>query len=180
MRKLLVNLTDLIAAFYFEFIGESVMKRFFTGIAATVALCSAIGSALAADIVATAATAGTFKIFAAAVKTAGFAEALKNPGPYTVFAPTDEAFAKLPAGTWDALSKDKVQLAQVLSYHVIPGKVMVTEVKPGKAKTVQGGPLTLTSDNGKMTVNNANITQSDIVADNGVIHAIDTVLMPPN
>ncbi len=156
------------------------MKKIFSGITASIALCFAVGSVFAADIVDTAAKDGSFKIFVAALKSAGFAEALKGTGPYTVFAPTDAAFAKLPAGTWDALSKDKVKLARVLSYHVIPGKVMVTEVKPGKVKTVQGSPLALTSDNGKVTVNNAKITQSDIVADNGVIHAIDTVVMPPD
>lgn len=156
------------------------MKKFIAGAAATFAWCFAVGTAVAADIVETAAASSTFKVFIAAVKTAGFAEALKGAGPYTVFAPTDEAFTKLPAGTWDALSKDKVKLAHVLSYHVIPGKIMVTEVKPGKVKTIQGDLLSLTSDNGKVTVNNANITQSDIVADNGVIHAIDTVVMPPD
>jgi uncharacterized surface protein with fasciclin (FAS1) repeats len=131
-----------------------------------------------ANIVETAAAAGSFKTFVAALKAAGFNESLKNSGPYTVFAPTDEAFSKLPAGTWEALSKDKAKLAQVLAYHIVPGKMLVTEVKPGKVKTTQGGMLTLTSDNGKVTVNDANITQSDVTADNGVIHAIDTVVLP--
>lgn len=135
--------------------------------------------ASAADLVETADDAKTFKVFVAALKTSGFTETLKNTGPYTVFAPSDEAFAKLPPGTWDALVKDKVKLSRVLSYHVIPGKTMITEVKPGKVKTTQGDMLTLTSDNGKVTVNGANVIQSDLTADNGVIHAIDTVVMPP-
>lgn len=156
------------------------MKIYFIKIACAIALCFANGLTLAADLVDTAATNNTFKIFVAALKAAGFTEALKAAGPYTVFAPTDDAFAKLPPGIWDDLSKDKIKLAQVLAYHVIPGKILVAEMKPGKVKTVQGSLLVLTSDNGKVTVNNANITQSDIVADNGVIHAIDTVVMPPN
>jgi uncharacterized surface protein with fasciclin (FAS1) repeats len=154
------------------------MKKHLAVAAATIVMTAFGSLALAANLVETAAAAGSFKIFVAALKVAGFTETLENTGPYTVFAPTDDAFAKLPAGTWDALSKDKVKLAQVLAYHIIPGKVMVTEVKPGKVKTTQGGMLTLTSDNGKVTVNEANITQSDVIADNGVIHAIDTVVLP--
>jgi uncharacterized surface protein with fasciclin (FAS1) repeats len=154
------------------------MRKHFAAIASAVALCCSAAPILAANIVETAAAAGSFKTFVAALRTAGFTETLKNTGPYTVFAPTDEAFAKLPPGTWEALSKDKAKLAQVLAYHIIPGKVMITEVKPGKVKTTQGGLLTLTSDNGKVTVNDANITQSDVTADNGVIHAIDSVVLP--
>ncbi|MDB5762624.1 MAG: fasciclin protein [Herminiimonas sp.] len=154
------------------------MKNHYRKVAAIIALSFGIAPVFAADIVDTATAAGTFKVFVAALETAGFKDTLKSSGPYTVFAPTDEAFAKLPAGTWDSLSKDKVKLAQVLAYHVIPGKMMVSEVKPGKVKTTQGGSLTLTSDNGKVTVNDANITQSDVTADNGVIHAIDTVVLP--
>jgi uncharacterized surface protein with fasciclin (FAS1) repeats len=154
------------------------MKKFV--INTVTAMLLALGApVLAADIVDTAAADGSFKVFVAALKTAGFAETLKNSGPFTVFAPTDAAFAKLPPGTWDSLLKDKVKLSQVLAYHVIPGKIMVSAVKPGKAKTAQGSEITLTSDNGKVTVNKANITQSDVIADNGVIHAIDTVVLPP-
>ena len=153
------------------------MRKLIAAIGMAAALCVGI-PAIAANIVDTATAAGSFKIFVAALKAAGFTESLKNSGPYTVFAPTDEAFSKLPAGTWEALSKDKVKLAQVLAYHIIPGKILITEVKPGKVKTTQGGMLTLTSDNGKVTVNDANITQSDVTADNGVIHAIDTVVLP--
>jgi uncharacterized surface protein with fasciclin (FAS1) repeats len=134
----------------------------------------------AANIVETVNDARTFKIFVAALKKSGLAETLQNSGPYTVFAPSDEAFAKLPPGSLDALMKDKEKLNKLLSYHVIQGKILVTEIKPGKSKTLQGDTLTLTSDNGKVTVNDANVTQSDLNADNGVIHEIDTVIMPQN
>jgi uncharacterized surface protein with fasciclin (FAS1) repeats len=153
------------------------MKKLFS--IALIMLLSGILPALAANIVDTASNAGSFKIFVAALKSAGFDETLKNTGPYTVFAPTDEAFSKLPAGTWEAIVKDKVKLSDVLAYHVIPGKVLITEVKPGKVKTVQGETINLKSDNGKVTVNDANVTESDIKADNGVIHAIDKVNLPP-
>lgn len=136
--------------------------------------------AMASDIVETISADRSFKIFATALETAGFTQTLKNAGPFTVFAPTNDAFAKLPPGTWEQLSQDKIKLAKVLSYHVIPGKVTVAEVKPGHVKTTEGSTLKLTSDNGKVTVNNANITQSDLAADNGVIHAIDTVVLPPS
>jgi uncharacterized surface protein with fasciclin (FAS1) repeats len=163
----------------FQYDQEAFLKKYFSAISLATVLCVGAGSVLAADIVDTAAADGSFKVFVAALKTAGFAETLKTSGPYTVFAPTDSAFAKLPAGTWDSLLKDKTKLARVLAYHVIPGKMLVTEVKPGKVKTTQGEVLTLTSDNGKVTVNGANVTQSDIAADNGVIHAIDAVALPP-
>ena len=135
-------------------------------------------SAQASDLVDTAIAAGNLKIFVAAVKTAGLTESLKTPGPYTVFAPSDSAFAKLPPGAWDALVKDKVKLTKVLSYHVIPGKMLVSEVKPGKTKTLQGDLLDLKSDNGLVTVDNATVIESDMVADNGVIHAIDKITLP--
>jgi uncharacterized surface protein with fasciclin (FAS1) repeats len=137
-----------------------------------------VNPVLAGDIVATADDAKTFKVFVSALKKSGLSETLKNSGPYTVFAPSDEAFAKLPKGEWEAITKDKAKLNQVIAYHVIPEKVLVSEVKPGKVKTNQGEALTLTSDNGKVTVNGANVTQSDITADNGVIHAIDMVILP--
>jgi uncharacterized surface protein with fasciclin (FAS1) repeats len=155
------------------------LKNYFSAISLVAALSASTSAVLAADIVDTAAADGSFKVFVAALKTAGFAETLKTSGPFTVFAPTDSAFAKLPSGTWDSLLKNKAKLTKVLAYHVIPGKMLVTEVKPGKVKTMQGDVLTLTSDNGKVTVNGANVTQSDIAADNGVIHAIDAVALPP-
>lgn len=149
--------------------------------ALTMAILFPIGSGpiLAADIVDTVAADRSFKVFMTALETSGVAATLKNSGPYTVFAPTNEAFSKLPEGTWEQVSKDKEKLAQVLAYHVIPGKVTVSEIKPGNVKTNQGSTLKLTSDNGKVTVNDANITQSDLAADNGIIHAIDTVVLPP-
>lgn len=156
------------------------MKRRLTGLTIMVFFSIGTVSAYAADIVDTVAADRSFKTFTTALKTAGFAETLKNSGPYTVFAPTNEAFAKLPPGTWEQLSHDKVKLAKVLAYHVIPGKIMVSEVKPGNVKTTEGNTLKLTSDNGKVTVNDANITQSDLAADNGVIHAIDAVVLPPS
>jgi uncharacterized surface protein with fasciclin (FAS1) repeats len=152
------------------------MRKLFAAL--TLAAAALCGTAQAANIVETAASAGSFKTFVAALKAAGMNETLKNSGPYTVFAPTDEAFAKLPPGTWEALSKDKARLSKILAYYIVPGKMLVTEVKPGKVRTAGGGMLTLTSDNGKVTVNEANITQSDVTADNGVIHAIDTVVLP--
>ncbi|MDQ9170213.1 fasciclin domain-containing protein [Oxalobacteraceae bacterium R-40] len=142
------------------------------------ALIISVSAATAENIVDTANNARTFKVFVTALKKSGLAETLQNAGPYTVFAPSDEAFAKLPPGTLNALMKDKEKLNRVLSYHVIQGKVLVTEIKPGKTNTIQGEPLTLTSDNGKVTVNGANVTQSDLQADNGIIHEIDAVIMP--
>jgi len=154
-------------------------KKKFTGIAMTVAMIfTSINNAFAADIIDTAAASGSFKTFVAAAKAAGLTDTLKSQGPYTVFAPTDEAFAKLPPETWNALIKDKVKLAQVLSHHIVPGKILVADVKPGPTKTVDGSSITLTSDNGKITVDNANVIQSDVVADNGVIQAIDAVVLP--
>ena len=124
------------------------------------------------------ASATNLRIFTAALKASGLNDSLKSGGPYTVFAPDDGAFSKLPPGSWDALSRDKVKLASVLSHLIIPGRMLVTEVKPGKANTLQGEPLTLKSDNGKVTVDHANVIESDVSADNGVIHVIDTVVMP--
>ena len=134
--------------------------------------------ARAADLVDTAIAAGNLKTFVAAVKAAGFTEALKSTGPYTVFAPSDEAFSHLPPGTWEALVKDKARLAQVITYHVIPGKTLVADVKPGMTKTLQGAMLHLRSDNGMVTVDEATVTQSDIQADNGVLHMINAVALP--
>ncbi|MGB7480136.1 MAG: fasciclin domain-containing protein [Burkholderiaceae bacterium] len=153
------------------------MKKLLSLLLALVAFC---GSAVAQgeDIVAAAATDGSLKTFVRALHAAGLTDTLKDAGPYTIFAPTDHAFEKLPAGTLDTLMQDKVRLAQVLTYHIVPGRTLVAEIKPGEVKTVQGDLLKLTSDNGKITVNNANVIQSDITADNGVIHAIDAVLLP--
>lgn len=131
----------------------------------------------AADIVDTAVKAGSFKTLAAALTAAGLVDTLKGPGPFTVFAPTDAAFAKIPKAKLDALLKDKEKLTAVLTYHVVPGKVMAADVKAGKVKTVQGSELTV-STKGGVKVDKAKVTKTDIAADNGVIHVIDTVLMP--
>ncbi len=134
-------------------------------------------SAQAADIVDTAVAAGSFKTLATALGAADLVGTLKGKGPFTVFAPTDEAFAKIPKADLEALLKDKKKLTAVLTYHVVPGKVMAADVKAGKVKTVQGSEVTIATTGG-VTVNNAKVTKTDIAADNGVIHVIDTVLMP--
>ena len=134
-------------------------------------------SAQAKDIVDTAVGAGNFNTLAAALTAAGLIDTLKGKGPFTVFAPTDAAFAKIPKADLDALLADKAKLTSVLTYHVVPGKVMAADVKAGKVKTVQGSDLTVTTAGGVM-VNQAKVTSTDIVADNGVIHVIDTVVMP--
>jgi len=133
------------------------------------------------DIVDTAVSAGQFETLVAAVKAAGLVDTLKGEGPFTVFAPTDAAFAKLPAGTVENLLKpeNKDQLIAVLTYHVIPGKVMAADIagKTTKAATVQGSSLAIDATNGVM-VDNATVVQADIVTSNGVIHVIDTVVLP--
>jgi uncharacterized surface protein with fasciclin (FAS1) repeats len=150
------------------------MKKLLTA----AALIFAVTSAHAADIVNSAIDAGNFKTLVTALKAADLVDTLKGPGPLTVFAPTDEAFAKLPKAKLDALLKDKAQLTKVLTYHVVAGKVMAMDVKPGKVKTLEGESITITDKNGVLKANNAKILKTDIVADNGVIHAIDAVLMP--
>ncbi|MFZ4757689.1 MAG: fasciclin domain-containing protein [Burkholderiaceae bacterium] len=146
--------------------------------AAAVALVASQVAFAAQDIVDTAAAAGQFKTLVTAVKAAGLVETLKGPGPFTVFAPTDAAFAKLPAGTVDGLLKDPAKLRSILTYHVVPGKVMAKDVRTGDVKTVQGQTIALKADMGKVTVNGANVTSADVAATNGVIHVIDTVILP--
>jgi uncharacterized surface protein with fasciclin (FAS1) repeats len=114
---------------------------------------------------------------ATALTAAGLIDTLKGKGPFTVFAPTDAAFAKIPKADLDALLKDKAKLTAVLTYHVVPGKVMAADVKAGKVKTVQGSEITITTMGGVM-VDKAKVTATDIVADNGVIHVIDTLIIP--
>ena len=143
--------------------------------AAVIAMASL--SAQAADIVDTAVAAGNFKTLVTAIKAAGLVDTLKGPGPFTVFAPTDEAFAKIPKADLNKLLADKSKLKSVLTYHVVSGKIMSADIKPGKVKTVQGTDVTLATTGGVM-VNNAKVVSADVAADNGVIHAIDTVLMP--
>jgi uncharacterized surface protein with fasciclin (FAS1) repeats len=134
-------------------------------------------SAHAKDLVDTAVSAGSFKTLVTAVQAAGLVDTLKGPGPFTVFAPTDEAFAKIPKADLDALLKDKAKLTAVLTYHVVPGKVMAKDVKAGQVKTVQGSEITLSTSGGVM-VDNAKVVKTDVEASNGVIHVIDTVIMP--
>jgi uncharacterized surface protein with fasciclin (FAS1) repeats len=141
------------------------------------ALAASTLAVQAKDIVDTAVAAGNFKTLATALQAAGLIETLKGKGPFTVFAPTDAAFAKVPKADLDALLKDKAKLTAVLTYHVVPGKVMAKDVKAGAVKTVQGSDITISTTGGVM-VNNAKVTATDIVADNGVIHVIDTVIMP--
>jgi len=131
----------------------------------------------AKDIVDTAVAAGDFKTLAVALEKAGLIDTLKGKGPFTVFAPTDAAFAKVPKKDLDALLADKSKLASVLTYHVVPGTVMAKDVKAGKVKTVQGSDLTLSTRDG-VKVDGANVVKTDIVADNGVIHVIDSVVLP--
>jgi uncharacterized surface protein with fasciclin (FAS1) repeats len=138
---------------------------------------AALAPAWAADIVDTAVQAGSFKTLVTAVQAAGLVDTLKGKGPFTVFAPTDEAFAKIPKADLDALLKDKAKLTAVLTYHVVAGKVMAKDVKAGKVKTVQGSELTLGTTGG-VTVDGAKVVKADIVADNGVIHVIDSVVLP--
>lgn len=145
-----------------------------------IALALTAGTALSAfaqDVVDVAVKAGNFNTLVTAVKAAGLADTLKGPGPFTVFAPTDAAFAKVPKAKLDALLADKAALTKVLTYHVVPGKVMAADVKAGKVKTVEGQELTVTTKGGVM-VDNAKVLATDVAASNGVIHAIDTVLMP--
>ena len=143
--------------------------------AAVIALASL--SAQAADIVDTAVAAGNFKTLTTALTAAGLVDTLKGPGPFTVFAPTDEAFAKIPKADLDKLLANKAKLKAVLTYHVVSGKVMSADIKPGKVKTVEGKNVKITTAGG-VKVNNAKVVAADVAADNGVIHAIDTVLMP--
>lgn len=136
-------------------------------------------AAPAGDIVDVAVGAGSFNTLVAAVKAADLVDTLKGEGPFTVFAPTDEAFAKIPQADLDALLADKEKLTAVLTYHVVPGKVMAADVvKLDSAKTVQGESVTVVVSDGAVKVNDANVVKTDIVTSNGVIHVIDTVLMP--
>ena len=149
------------------------MKKFIIGLA----LASSAFSVQAKDIVDTAISAGNFGTLVTALKAAGLVDTLKGKGPFTVFAPTDEAFAKIPKANLDALLADKAKLSGVLTYHVVSGRVMAKDVKAGSVKTVQGSALTISTKDGVM-VDGAKVIKTDIVTDNGVIHVIDTVVMP--
>ena len=145
--------------------------------ATSLALMSLSASAADKDIVDTAIEAGSFNTLVTAVQAAGLVDTLKGDGPFTVFAPTDEAFAKIPKDQLDALLMDKEKLSAVLTYHVVPAAVLAKDVKAGDVTTVQGGQLSITTEGG-VKVNDANVVTTDVMASNGVIHAIDTVLMP--
>jgi uncharacterized surface protein with fasciclin (FAS1) repeats len=168
---------------------ENTMTRTFaTRTLAAIALAASIGAAAAAspstqarDIVDTAVAAGSFKTLAQALTAADLVGTLKGAGPFTVFAPTDDAFAKLPAGTVENLLKpeNREQLRRILTFHVVPGKVTAADVvKLKSAKAVSGDTLTIAAQAGSVSVNNARVVKTDIAATNGVIHVIDTVLIP--
>ena len=151
-------------------------------LAVGIAASSTMARAAEKDIVDTAVSAGEFKTLAAALGTAGLVDTLKGAGPFTVFAPTDAAFAKLPAGTVENLLKpeNKDQLTAILTYHVVAGKVMAADVvKLSEAKTVNGAPVKIAVNGDKVMVNDATVSAADVTASNGVIHVIDTVLLPP-
>ncbi|MBD1805822.1 fasciclin domain-containing protein [Microcoleus sp. FACHB-SPT15] len=133
-----------------------------------------------ADIVDTAVKAGSFNTLVAAVKAAGLVDTLKGAGPFTVFAPTDEAFAKLPNGTVEALLNDIPKLKKILTYHVVSGKVKAADfsLTQKSATTVEGSEVKIDASNDSVKVNDATVSTSDVDADNGVIHIIDTVLIP--
>lgn len=138
---------------------------------------SSISAFAAKDIVDTAVNAGNFKTLVTALKAADLVKTLKGKGPFTVFAPTDEAFAKIPKADLDALLANKEKLTAVLTYHVVPGKIMAKDVKAGDVVTINGKTIKITTDGG-VVVNTSKVTATDIKASNGVIHVIDTVLMP--
>src|SRR3954454_769579 len=147
----------------------------------TLSLSAVAASAGKKDIVDTAVAAGNFKTLATALQAAGLVETLKSAGPFTVFAPTDESFAKLPAGTLDDLLKpeNKEKLVAILTYHVVPGKVTAKDVmKLHEATTVNGKDVKIMADGGKVMVDNANVVKTDIACSNGVIHVIDSVILP--
>jgi uncharacterized surface protein with fasciclin (FAS1) repeats len=156
------------------------MRKTIIALATTTAL-AAPAFAQDMNIVETAVGAGSFTTLVAAVEAAGLVETLSGEGPFTVFAPTDEAFAALPEGTVESLllPENRDQLIAVLTYHVVPGAVMSTDLSDGMtAATVQGADITIDLDNGVM-VNEANVVTADIAASNGVIHVIDAVILPP-
>jgi uncharacterized surface protein with fasciclin (FAS1) repeats len=161
---------------------KTFVKAMTTGVAAlAIVMTAGRAEAQNRDIVDTAVAAGQFKTLAAALQAAGLVETLKGAGPFTVFAPTDEAFAKLPKGTVEDLLKpeNKAKLTAILTYHVVAGKVMAADVvKVKDAKTVQGGSLKVNAMGGKVMVDGANVVKTDIAASNGVIHVIDSVVLP--
>lgn len=162
-----------------------INKRAFAALATLTLAASALslagcaGAPKAASIADTAAATPELSTLARLVGQAGLADTLRGPGPFTVFAPSDEAFKSLPAGTLEKLAQDKAMLAAVLTYHVVPAKVMAAEVKNGNVKTVQGANLAVAKSGDYVTVEDALVTKADVSATNGVVHIIDKVLMPP-
>lgn len=155
---------------------QSKWKHWVAGAALVVG--SSVAVAESKDIVDTAVSAGQFTTLVKAVQEAGLVETLKGEGPFTVFAPTDEAFAKLPEGTLEALLNDKDQLRAILTYHVVAGKIMAADVQAGAVTTVQGDTFDVSISYGKVKVDRANVVATDIVTSNGVIHVIDSVILP--
>ena len=165
-----------------------MFKPLLTGLAAVALVAPTVSAQMSGhsmdkpaqkDIVETAVAAGSFQTLAAALTAADLIPTLKGEGPFTVFAPTDEAFAKLPAGTVEALLKDKAKLTAILTYHVVAGEVPASAVvKMSSAKTVNGKDVTVAVKSGKVMINNATVVTPDIKASNGIIHVIDTVLLP--
>ncbi len=156
---------------------KSILKSMIVGatlLASTLSLSARAGG----DIVDTAMAGGSFNTLVTAIKAAGLTDTLKGKGPFTVFAPTDAAFAKIPKASLDALLADKQKLASVLTYHVVPGKVMAADVKSGDVKSVQGSSIQVNAEGGAVKVDGASVVKADVEASNGVIHAIDTVIMP--
>ncbi|MEO5823708.1 MAG: fasciclin domain-containing protein [Vicinamibacteraceae bacterium] len=161
---------------------KSLALTALAAVALTIApITAAPAAAQTKDIVDTAVAAGSFKTLAAALKAAGLIDTLKGPGPFTVFAPTDEAFAKLPAGTVETLLKpeNKAKLTRILTYHVVAGKVMAADAaKLTSATAVSGDTLTIAANGSGVTIDKAKVVKADIAASNGVIHVIDTVILP--
>ncbi len=156
-----------------------IRRTFLAATAATLLSTSAYADAHSMDIVDTAVDAGSFTTLVAAIEAAGLVDTLKGEGPFTVFAPTDEAFAALPEGTVEGLLEDPEALAAILTYHVVPGAVMSGDLSDGMtAATVNGADVTISVGDSVM-VNDATVTTADIEASNGVIHVIDAVIMPP-
>jgi uncharacterized surface protein with fasciclin (FAS1) repeats len=153
-------------------------SKFVAALAIAAATVANVSFAADKNIVDTAISAGSFNTLVTAIQKAGLVETLKGKGPFTVFAPTDAAFAKIPKAQLDALLADKAMLTKVLTYHVVAGKVMAADVKAGSVKSVEGENLTITTDNGGVQVDKANVVKTDIIASNGVIHVIDSVMIP--
>jgi uncharacterized surface protein with fasciclin (FAS1) repeats len=158
----------------------TMLRKQALGLGAALLLIVSAPAVQAADLVDTAVRAGSFKTLTTALKAADLVKVLKGKGPFTVFAPTDEAFAKLPKGTVEDLLKpeNKAKLTKILTYHVVPGKVLSKDIKTGNVKTVEGGNLAIKLEDKKVEVNDAYVTKADIAADNGVIHVVDKVLLP--